>query len=157
MHKDTHDTFLPIAINITNKHIVIVGGGKVGLHKATILNRFTTNATVVSPTFHEGFDKLPFTLVRKCYERDDLKDAFLVYVCTEDETLNRQVKADAEALHILASVCDNPPLCDFISPAILRRGDLSIAVSSNARDVRRSIRVRNRLMQIADEGEGVLY
>ncbi|MDO4164877.1 MAG: bifunctional precorrin-2 dehydrogenase/sirohydrochlorin ferrochelatase [Bacteroides sp.] len=153
MRKNTENIFLPVALNITGKKIVIVGGGRVGLHKATILHRFTDEATVISPEFREGFSELPFTLMQKSYEREDLRGAFLVYVCTENEQLNIQIKQDAEELGVLASVCDNPPLCDFISPAIYREGDISIAVSSNAKDVRRSIRVRDRIKEWAQQDD----
>lgn len=137
--------FLPININIEGKRILIVGGGRVGLHKATILSRFTDEATVISPEFREGFDNLPFTLVRKNYESGDLDGAFMVYVCTENEELNRRIKQDAEERHVLASVCDNPPLCDFTSPAIFREGDLTVAVASDAKDVHRSMRIRDAI------------
>lgn len=145
------NTFLPVGINITGRRIIIIGGGRVGLHKATVLSRFTREATVVSPQFREGFEQLPFTLVRKSYCPDDLEGAFLVYVCTEDEALNQRICTDAHRLGVLASVCDNPSLCDFISPAIFRDGDLHVAVTSNARDVRRSIAVRDRIAQLASE------
>lgn len=146
-----HDTFLPVALNITGRRIVIIGGGRVGLHKATLLSRFTQEATVVSPLFREGFERLPFTLVRKPYSPGDLRGAFLVYICTEDEALNQRVCADARRMGVLASVCDNPSLCDFISPAIFRQGDMHVAVTSNGRDVRRSIAVRDRIAQLASE------
>lgn len=137
--------FLPININIADKKILIIGGGRVGLHKATILARHTDKATVISPEFREGFRSLPFTLIRKRYEASDLDGAFLVYVCTEDAELNRQVKHDAEARHILTSVCDNPALCDFTSPAIFRKDNITVAVASDAKDVRSSMRIRDSI------------
>ncbi|MDR0697844.1 MAG: bifunctional precorrin-2 dehydrogenase/sirohydrochlorin ferrochelatase [Tannerella sp.] len=140
--------FLPVSVNITNKKILIIGGGKVGYHKATILRGFTDNVTVVSPEFQEGFEGLPFTLVKKEYGKEDLEGMFLVYICTENEALNVRVKNDAETLGILASVCDNPELCDFISPAICKNGNVTIAVSSNARNVRRSIAIRDRICDL---------
>lgn len=144
--------FLPISINITNKKILIIGGGKVGFHKASILNRFTDKATIISPQFHEGFKDLPFELIEKKYESTDLNGAFLVYVCTENKLLNSQIKTDAEALGILASVCDNPPLCDFISPAIYKKENVTIAVSSNARDVYQSLDIRNQIQSLEQDG-----
>lgn len=137
--------FLPININISGKRILIIGGGRVGLHKATILSRFTQEATIISPTFHEEFRQSPFTLVRKKYEPTDLEGAFMVYICTENEELNRRIKQDAEQRHVLASVCDNPTLYDFTSPAIFRKGELTVAVASNAKDVRRSMRIRDAI------------
>jgi siroheme synthase-like protein len=145
--------FLPVSINIAGKRIVIVGGGKVAFHKATALSRFTNCATVISPAFCGGFDSLPFERIEKEYEPDDLRGAFLVYVCTGDETLNSRVKRDAAALGVLASVCDNPALCDFISPAVHKDGYMTIAVSSNAQNTRRSIAVRNRIGEMIESGE----
>ncbi|MDR2679357.1 MAG: bifunctional precorrin-2 dehydrogenase/sirohydrochlorin ferrochelatase [Tannerella sp.] len=145
--------FLPVSVNITGRKILIIGGGKTGYHKATLLSRFTDRVTVVSPDFHEGFGDLPFELVRKEYERTDLEGAFMVYICTGDEALNARIKNDAGTLNVPASVCDSPALCDFISPAIYKEGDMTIAVSSNARNVRRSIAVRDRIRQLAQNGE----
>ncbi|OAV67056.1 Siroheme synthase [Bacteroidales bacterium Barb4] len=144
--------FLPVSINITDKKIVLVGGGKTAFHKATVLHRFTDNAVVIAPEFHTGFDSLPFELKRKAYEPDDLNSAFLVYVCTDNEALNAAVKTECERRRILTSVCDNPSLCDFISPAIYKDGNLSIAVSSNAQNVRQSIRVRDRIKELLTKG-----
>lgn len=144
--------FLPISINITNKKILIVGGGKVGYHKATILNRFTNKATIVSPKFVDDFQNLPFKLIQKEYSKDDLAGIFLVYICTESELLNAQIKSDAEEVGILASVCDNPILCDFVSPAIFKAENVTIAVSSNAQNVHQSIKIRNQLQQLVKNG-----
>lgn len=142
--------FLPININISGKQILIIGGGKVGLHKATILSRYTSDATVISPEFREGFNSLPFRLIRKQYEPSDLDGVFMVYICTENVELNRQIKRDAEDRNVLASVCDSPSLCDFTSPAIYRNGNLTVAVASNATDVYRSIRIRDAIRDNAD-------
>jgi siroheme synthase-like protein len=145
--------FLPVSINISGKNILIIGGGNAGYHKAMILSRFTDGVRIVSPELHEGFDDLPFLQIRKKYEPDDLRDAFLVYACTGDEALNARIRQDANRLGILVSVCDNPALCDFISPAIYREGHLTIAVSSDARDVRQSIDVRNQIRKLAADGK----
>jgi len=142
--------YLPISINISGKKILIVGGGKVGYHKAQIISRFAKNVTVVSPKFHEGFDDLPFNLIQKEYEPYDLQGVFLVYICTENETLNANIKRDAETAGILASVCDNPALCDFISPAIHKTGNITIAVSSDGQNVRQAIAIRNQISELID-------
>ena len=138
-------TFLPININISGKRILIIGGGRVALHKATILSRFTNHAFVISPTFKEEFGQLPFSLMEKEYEPTDLNGAFMVYVCTENHDLNARIKYDAEQRHVLCSVCDNPSLCDFTSPAIHCDGDIMVAVSSNAKDVHRSMSIRDTI------------
>jgi siroheme synthase-like protein len=144
--------FLPVSLNISDKKILIIGGGKTGFHKATILSRFTNKASIVSPTFHEGFGDLPFVCIAKEYERSDLDGVFLVYICTENSELNQQIKNDAVQLGILASVCDNPMLCDFISPAVFKENNVTIAVSSNAQNVHQSINIRNRIEELVENG-----
>lgn len=139
--------FLPINIDIEGKRILIIGGGRVGLHKAKILNRFTQEATVISPKFEEEFHTLPFKLKEKSYDKKDLEGVFLVYVCTENSELNRQIKQDAQEMRILCSVCDNPQLCDFTSPAIFKKDDILIAVSSNATNVHKSMSIRDAIKE----------
>lgn len=153
MSKKEDYLFLPVSINIKGKKLLIIGGGKVGYHKGVLLNRFTDDVTVISTAFHEGFERLPFKRVKKEYESSDLEGAWLVYICTENAALNAKVKQDAERMHILSSVCDAPSLCDFISPAIYKSGDLTVAVSSNATDVRLSIRMRDSIAKAIESGE----
>lgn len=137
-------------MNIEGKRILIIGGGRVGLHKAKILHRFTDEATVISASFLDGFSELPFTQIRKEYEPSDLEGAFLVYVCTEKSELNSRIKRDAETRRILCSVCDSPALCDFTSPAIFKDGDIMVAVSSNAKDVHKSMSIRDSIKECWD-------
>jgi siroheme synthase-like protein len=145
-------SFLPISINIAGKKILLIGGGKVAFHKASLLLRYTNDITVIAPEFHVEFDTLPLRLIKKKYESDDLNGAFLIYLCTENEKLNAEIKSVCENRRILTNVCDNPQLCDFVSPAIFRENHVSIAVSSNAQNVRQSIAIRDQIQQLAAEG-----
>ena len=144
--------FLPVSINISNRRILIVGGGKVAAHKAEILYRFTDQATVLAPEIDEKFQELPFLIKKKEYEPDDLNEFQLVYICTDNHELNRQIKKDAEGMGITASVCDAPDLCDFVSPAIYLNNNITIAVGSDAKEVKRSIAIRNRIKELIENG-----
>lgn len=144
--------YLPISINIKIAHILIVGGGKVATHKAQLLNRFTDRAKVVSPVVSDELRQLPFTIIERPFQQCDLAGTDILYVCTGDRELNAQIKNMAQTAGVLASVCDDPELCDFVSPAIARHDRLTIAVGSDATDVKRSIRVRNRIEKLIDEG-----
>ncbi len=143
--------FLPVSLNVTGKKILVIGGGRVGWHKSALLARFTVEVTVLAERFDERFGELPHRRVCKRFEPRDLDGYHLVYVCTENRPLNAEIKKECEGRGILASVCDDPELCDFVSPAIYRNGDLTVAVGSNARDVHRSIRVRDRIRKFAEE------
>jgi siroheme synthase-like protein len=144
--------FLPISINVTNKKILLIGGGKVATHKGSIMARFVTQVTVIAPEFTPEIKQLPFTFIQKEYEKSDLEGFFLVYVCTGDHELNARIKADSEELGILTSVCDAPLLCDFVSPAIHQEGHITISVGSNARNVYQSVAVRNQIKDLIQKG-----
>ena len=139
--------FLPINIRISDARILIVGGGRVATHKATILSRFTSAATVIAPQVSDDIKALPFRWEERDFEEADLDGVTLLFVCTGDHQLNHYIHSLARLRGILTSVCDSPAECDFTSPAIYRQGDLTISVASDGKDVRRSIRVRDRIKE----------
>lgn len=137
--------FLPINIRISDAKILIVGGGKVATHKALILSRFTNNVTVLAPEISDEIKRLPFTKIEKEFSESDLNGVNLLYVCTGNHVLNREIKRLSKRRNILTSVCDSPVLCDFTSSAIYIDGDVTVSVASDAKDVKRSIRIRNNI------------
>lgn len=151
MQKNSSVDFLPVGLRIRGKRILIVGGGKVGFHKASLLRRFTSEVTIVSSAFQAGFDGLPFELRRKKYDPSDLEDMGLVYICTENHELNRRIKADAGE-----SASGQCLRCTVVMrhylPCCRRIGNLSISVSSDGKDVKRSIRIRNRINELIEKG-----
>ena len=82
--------YLPITIKIVSANILIVGGGKVATHKAQILARFTTHATVVAPEITEELKALPFHIKEKTFEAADLDGVQLLFACTGDHELNHR-------------------------------------------------------------------
>lgn len=147
-------SFLPITLNITNKNIVIIGGGKVAYTKVTILLRFTDNIQVYAPDICDEITQSSFniTWIETIYTKDLLKDAFLVYACTNNKDLNLQIKHDGNEMNKLVNIVDNPDFCDFISPAIIKEDYMTIAVGSNGCDVRKSIKWRNKIKDCLSDG-----
>ena len=137
--------FLPISINITNKTILIIGGGRIACHKIQFLSQFTSKIKVVAENVDDKIKNAGYEFIEKSYEDTDLQDAFLIYACTNIKELNQRVKDDAENYGILCNVVDNPALCDFVSPAILKRGIYTVACSSNGQDVYKSIEMRDTI------------
>ena len=140
--------FLPINIRITDARILIVGGGRVATHKATILSRFTSAVTVIAPQVSDDIKALPFLWEERDFVEGDLDGVTLLYVCTDNHQLNHSIHTQARKRGILTSVCDSPAECDFTSPAIYRDGNLTVSVASDAKDVRRSISVRDRIASL---------
>jgi len=137
--------FLPLNIRVDNKKILFVGGGKIALHKIQTIEKYTRNITILAPEIIGELQGKGFTEVIKRYEPSDLDGYFLVYASTNDQEVNRRVRDDAEARGIMVNVVDNRELSDFISPAIIRKGEMTIAVSSNGQNVKKSVEWRNRL------------
>ncbi|MFW6284417.1 MAG: precorrin-2 dehydrogenase/sirohydrochlorin ferrochelatase family protein [Desulfosalsimonas sp.] len=129
--------YYPVCIDIENRQCLVVGGGGVARRKAEGLLDCGGLVTVVSPKFHPDFaridETLPLRLIRRPYRSTDIEDKFLVIGATDNEALNRQVSADAQSRNILCNIADVPDACSFILPAVVRRGDLSIAVSTSGK------------------------
>ncbi len=137
--------FLPITINITNKNILIIGGGRVAYHKVKLILPFTDRISIIAKEVCPEIQALNLPFQVKEYEPDDLNGFFLVYACTNIKLLNSKVHEDAHKKGILVNVVDNPPMCDFVSPAIYKIDHMTVAVGSNAQDVYHSIRLRDKI------------
>jgi siroheme synthase-like protein len=154
MKSDYKGTYLPVSLNITNKKILFVGGGKVASHKLASVIKFTSNITILAPEISEELrNDRSLKLLEKEYEPKDLQDYQLVFACTSDRKLNARIKKEANSLGILVNVADDPELCDFISPAIYKNDQISISVSSNATDVKLAIHIRNWIKEQFEHGE----
>jgi precorrin-2 dehydrogenase/sirohydrochlorin ferrochelatase len=137
--------YIPISLNITDKQILIIGGGRIASHKIGFIEQFTQNIRIVALDVIDSIKAKGYNYIEKPYEKSDLDGAFLIYACTNIIELNKQVKEHAESQGILCNVVDNPPLCDFVSPAIYKRGIYTVACGSNAQDVHKSIEIRNKI------------
>lgn len=135
--------YLPISIDISDQKILIIGGGQSALKKIKILQRFDAQLEVVAESILDEIISLGIPCYRKTYEKSDLKGYLMLYSCTNNETLDVQIVKDAKEAGVLVNIHDKPSLCQFVSPAIYKDGNMSVAVSSNAQDVYESIRLRN--------------
>jgi precorrin-2 dehydrogenase/sirohydrochlorin ferrochelatase len=138
--------YYPINLNIKNRHCLVVGGGAVGTRKVTTLLKCGARVTVVSPDPTPELKKLAtagsIQLTERPYRSADLNKIFLVIGATDDERLNRQISDDAERVNILCNIADRPEVCNFILPAIVRRGDLVITISTSGKSPALAKRLR---------------
>ncbi len=135
--------FLPIAIDISGEKILIVGGGRSAFKKLEILHRHNARVEVLAKVICHEIRESGIVFYEKEYKPEHLQGYLMVYSCTNDEMLDRQIVRDGQAAGVLVNIHDKPALCRFISPAIYRSGNISVAVSSNGEDVYESIRIRN--------------
>jgi len=140
------DFAYPIALDLSGRRAVVVGGGEVALRKARALADAGAHVRVVAPKLVAGFtEDGRFECLAARYERHHLEGALVAVAATDDEAVNRQVARDARAASVLVNVVDRPELCDFIVPAQVRRGDLLIAISTSGAAPALAKRLRERL------------
>ena len=137
--------FLPIAINISGEKILIVGGDQSALKKLQILQRFGAEVEVLAKEVCPEIKQSGITFFEEAYHKKFLNGYLMLYSCTNNETLDRQIEDDCHEVGVLVNIHDNPALCQFVSPAIYRNGNISVAVSSNGEDVYESIKIRNEI------------
>jgi precorrin-2 dehydrogenase / sirohydrochlorin ferrochelatase len=135
-------------LDVTGRRCLVVGGGAVGLEKASGLVVCGAAVTVVSPELADGFAELDVEWRARSYETGDLDGMFLVIAATSDRAVNEAVHADAEARVMLCNVADVPDLCNFILPAVHREGPIAVAVSTGGASPALAKRLRSQIAEL---------
>jgi siroheme synthase-like protein len=108
----------------------VVGGGSVAARKVEGLCAAGAEVTVVAPDVGEAIEAAGVQVERRPYRAGEAGDYRLVIAATDDPQLNRRVYADAEASGVWVNSADDPENCSFTLPAILRRGPITVTVST---------------------------
>jgi siroheme synthase-like protein len=141
--------YYPIFLNLQNRLCVVIGGGQVAEGKVDGLLAAGARARVVSPALTPALEQwvseqrvehLP-----RAYRPGDLAEAFLAISATDDPAVNEQVWQEANARNLLVNAVDDPAHCNFIAPAILRQGDLAVAISTGGKAPALAVRLREQI------------
>ena len=126
--------YYPIFLEMKDRRCVVIGGGAVAERKVEGLVAVGANVTVISPAITDGLqDLLAQSAIRHVareYRAGDRAGYDLVFVATDNSEINATVSNEARSLRIWVNSADDPDHCDFILPAVIRRGDLAVAVST---------------------------
>jgi precorrin-2 dehydrogenase / sirohydrochlorin ferrochelatase len=127
----------PILVDLAARPVVVVGGGAVAERRALGLLEAGADVRVVSPRVGGGIDALAargeLTVERRPYRTGDLAGAVLAVAATDDPEVNRRVATDGRATGVPVNLVDHPDGGDVTVPAVLRRGDLIVAVATSGR------------------------
>jgi uroporphyrin-III C-methyltransferase/precorrin-2 dehydrogenase/sirohydrochlorin ferrochelatase len=139
----------PIFLDLGGQPVVVIGGGRVAERKIETLLEAGARITVVSPEVTAQIARRSnegrITLSQRPFRKGDLQGCRLAYAATSDPEVNGAVRREASESGIWLNAIDQPDLCDFITPAIVRRGDLAIAISTNGRCPALARRIREDL------------
>jgi len=125
---------LPVFLSVRDRACVVVGGGPVGTRKARALADAGARVTVVTPACTAELEAMvadgSVRLLRRAYRTGDLDGAWLAYVATGVPEVQDRVAADAEQARVWLNAVDEPARCSFITPAVVERGRVSIAIGT---------------------------
>ena len=153
--------YFPMFLDVENKPILVVGGGEVACRKVDSLLRAGANVTLVSPKvapyLKQLVDESKLHWVQNFYSSQIIsKDYLQVWATTDNPSLNHQVHNDAKKLGILVNVVDDLPYCDFITPSMINRGRIQIAISSGGASPVLVRNIREKLETILPQNIGLI-
>jgi precorrin-2 dehydrogenase/sirohydrochlorin ferrochelatase len=121
-------------LKLRNRRCLVVGAGKISEGKIKGLLEGGAKVQVVAPKASEQILRWhkakKIRLAQRTFRPNDLKGIFLVVAATNSPEVHRAIYREARARGVLCNIVDVPPLCDFYYPAVVRRGQLQIAIST---------------------------
>jgi precorrin-2 dehydrogenase/sirohydrochlorin ferrochelatase len=142
-------SLFPMFVKLEGKRCLVVGAGKIGEPKIGGLidtgARVQVVALEASEAIHQWAREGKITLDIRAFTSADLDRTFLAVVATASRELNSSVYREAQQRGILCNVVDVPEYCDFYYPAVVRRGDLQIAISTNGQSPSLAQKLRQQL------------
>ena len=143
----------PVYLNLTGKKCLVFGGGPIAEDKIAKLQSTGAQVTIVSPTVtpnlqawaHRG----DFQWQPREYQAGDMEGAFLSIAATNDRQVNHEIFQEAERLGVLINVVDDPEQGTFIAPAVVRRGQVTLAISTGGASPALARKLREALTEAA--------
>ena len=148
------NAYYPIFLDLSIKKILIIGGGKVALQKIQLLLKHQAWVQVVTknalPQIQSWAQQKRIQLSIRPFKQSDLKNKDIVICATHDEKFNQKIGWVCRKKKILVNVVDRPLLCDFIVPSIVRKGEVTFAISTGGASPALAQFLRKRLDQLFD-------
>lgn len=146
--------YFPLFVDLSEKKILVAGGGIIATRRVESLLEFAGHITVVAPKVTERImqlshkDKIHW--IRDIYYKEMIDDADLVLAATDDHGCNNQIVKDCRNRNIPVNTCHQKDMCDFYFPGIIRRENLVMGFTSGGQDHRRIKELREKVEQILD-------
>ncbi|MFN8473532.1 MAG: bifunctional precorrin-2 dehydrogenase/sirohydrochlorin ferrochelatase [Anaerolineae bacterium] len=141
--------YYPVYLNLVGRRAVVIGGGHIAEGKVENLLAAEACVFVVAPRLTKRLqrlrDEIRISHIAREYQVGDLEGAFIAISATDDRDTNARVWQEAMEHNVLMNVVDDTPHCNFIAPSILRRGDLTVAISTSGKAPAVAVRLREQL------------
>jgi len=141
--------YYPVFLDLTDRACLVVGGGRVGLEKVRGLLRADARVTVISPTLDPAVQVLVddgrAAYLARDYVNGDMVGYEIIIVATDDRSANAAIHAEGRSRGIWVNSADDAKNCDFILPSVVRRGPITIGISTGGGSPAMARRVREEL------------
>jgi precorrin-2 dehydrogenase / sirohydrochlorin ferrochelatase len=142
--------YYPAFLDLCGRRVVVVGGGAIATAKVRgLLACRPSPLVVIAPRVSQHIQLLAeagqLTWLNRAYQQGDLAGADLAFGASDDRALNARVAVEARQLGIPVLAVDDVDNCDFIAPAVVRRGDVVVAISTGGRSPAMARRAREEL------------
>ncbi|MCI8637808.1 MAG: bifunctional precorrin-2 dehydrogenase/sirohydrochlorin ferrochelatase [Coprococcus sp.] len=149
--------FFPMFVDISNKKIVVAGGGQVALRRVKTLLLFTEDILVIAPRINEELCALEREGQIRCKKREcrreDIKDADIVLAATDCRRVNDAIYAYCREQGILVNTADDKKKCDFYFPSVIQKAGVTIGVNSGGTSPATVKQVREQIENCLQETE----
>jgi siroheme synthase-like protein len=135
-------------LDLRGRDCLVVGGGSVAAEKVHGLLDCEARVTVVAPRVDEEVRRLPVRIERREFRDDDLDGRLLVIAATDVRDVNARVSRAAAERSLLCNVADDPELCSFILPALVRRDPIVVGVSTGGASPALAQRIRSDIASL---------
>ena len=144
--------YFPAFLDLRGRLAVVVGGGEVAFRKVEALLASGARVRVIAPQLHRGIELLEgrgqVEVNRREYHHGDLAGAMLAVAASSDPEVNREVWQEASESNLLVNVVDVPELCNFIVPSVIKRDELTLAISTGGLSPALAKRMRQKLEEV---------
>ncbi|WP_054942720.1 precorrin-2 dehydrogenase/sirohydrochlorin ferrochelatase family protein [Paenibacillus ihuae] len=147
--------YMPVMLDLRGQKVIVIGGGAVAERRVLALLDAEAAVVVVSPSLSTALSALAeaggLNWLNRSYAPGDLRGAFLVYATSSDDEVNEQVAAEARSLGLPVNVASRAEAGNFITPGVLRRGRLTVAVSTSGAGPSAAARITEQLSEVLGE------
>ncbi len=147
--------YFPIFVDLSEKHIVVVGAGKIAARRIRTLLEFAGKITVIAPEIEEAIlalaGKGPVQLKRRVFEESDLDGADMVLAITDDKELNTTIGTLCREKGIPVNTSHDKTLCDFYFPGVVQKENVVVGVTASGKDHAQARAVTEKIRETLDE------
>lgn len=138
-------------VDLSDKNVVVVGGGNIATRRVKTLLQFTRNVTAVAPLMTQDLQELGkagmVTVLQRAVKRSDLTMAYMVIAATNDHKLNDEIYRVCKEEGIYVNIADDKEKCDFYFPGIFMQDELVVGITASGLDHKKARRVRVAIEQ----------